>query len=124
MSSSIAPRVDFNFAHALAPFAHDEDLPLADVLTTADVERIFPQEQVCFGQTPGSFWTPAITLATMLRQMLCPDPSCRQAVANILLSLALCRDMDDELAHLDTSGYCRARAKIPALALKRLTLLV
>jgi hypothetical protein len=120
MSSFIETSHDFNYQHTFAPFAQGEDLPLADILSNADVERILAEENVTFGETSRSLWTPAITLATLLWQMLCPDPSCRQAVAHIFLCLALVRDP----VELDTAGYCRARAKLPASALKRVALLI
>src|SRR5665213_4305106 len=120
MSSSIETRPDFNFQHAFAPFAQDAELPFADLLTVSDVEQVCAEENISFGATPRSFWTPAITLAAFLWQMLDPDPSCRQAVANLLLSLALSCDPDK--LDLNTGNYCRARAKWTAPALERLTL--
>jgi putative transposase len=111
---------EFNFHHALAPFAQGADLPFAAVLTEADVRQIFAEEQVQFGQVRHSFWTPALTLWAFLWQVLSPDKSCRQAVANVALALALTGEPSD----LDTGLYCRARAKVPASALKRLAVLV
>lgn len=120
MSSFIETSHDFNFQHAFAPFAQGEELPLADIVTETDVKRIFAEAKVFFGQKLRAFWTPALTVATILWQKLSPDTSCRQAVANIVLCLALVRPPVD----LDTAGFCRARAKIPAVVLKRLTLLI
>jgi putative transposase len=110
----------FNFQNALAPFAQGADLPFADVLTEADVRQVFDDEHVQFGKVRHSFWTPALTLWAFLWQVLSADKSCRQAVANVALALAL----TGEPADLDTGLYCRARAKVPAAALKRLTVLV
>jgi hypothetical protein len=120
MASSTENRPEFNFHNALAPFAQGEDLPFADVLTEADVRQIFADEQVPFGQLRHSFWTPALTLWAFLWQVLSPDKSCRQAVANVALTQAVvCAPPE-----LDTGSYCRARAKLSAQALKRLALLV
>ena len=120
MFSFIETSHDFNFQHAFAPFAQGEELPLAGILTDTDVQRVFTEEKVAFGETSRSFWTPSIIMAAVLRQILSADTSCRQAVANIVLCLALAHDPVD----LDTGGYCRARAKIPAVVYKRLTLLI
>jgi putative transposase len=111
---------DFNFQHVLAPFAQADELPFADTLTEADVAQVFAEEKVSFGKTRLAFWTPALTLWAFLGQVLNSDKSCRQAVANVVLALALTREPDD----LDTGLYCRARAKLQPQALKRLTLLV
>ena len=94
----------------------------ASSLTLADVEQVCAEENIAFGATPRSFWTPALTLAAFLWQMLDPDPSCRQAVANLVLSLALSCEPDD--LDLNTGNYCRARTKWTAPALERLTLLL
>jgi hypothetical protein len=66
------------------------------------------------------FWTPALTLGAFLWQVLSPDKSCRQAVANVALALALTGEPSD----LDTGRYCRARAKMAATALQRSALRV
>jgi putative transposase len=120
MPSVAENRPEFNFQNALAPFAQGEDLPFADVLTADDVRQTFADEQVHFGQVRHSFWTPALTLWAFLWQVLSADKSCRQAVANVALSVAV----TGEPPELDTGLYCRARAKVSAQALKRLAVLV
>ena len=118
MSSYVENHQNFTFRNALAPFAQDPDLPLAEVLTEADVARIFAEEKVSFGKLAHSFWTPAITLWAFLWQVISPDKSCRQVVANVLMSFALSYEPED----IDTGLYCRARAKLPAAVLRRLAL--
>jgi hypothetical protein len=108
----------FSFQNTFAPFAQDADLPLADVLTEDDVARIVAEEEVSFGNLPRCFWTPALTLWAFLWQVLSPDQSCRQVVANVLLSFALSHDAED----IDTGLYCRARAKLPTALFRRLAL--
>jgi putative transposase len=110
----------FQSQHILAPFLQAEGLPLAEVLTETEIEQAFADEQVGFGQAQRSLWTPALTLWAFLGQVLSADPSCRQAVARVVVALALCRDPED----LDTAAYCRARAKLPAPVLRRLALQV
>src|ERR1022692_3679677 len=118
MSSYRDHHQDFSFRNALAPFAQDQDLPLAEVLSEADVVRIFAEEKVSFGKLAHSFWTPAITLWAFLWQVISPDKSCRQVVANVLMSFALSQEPED----IDTGLHCRARAKLPVAVLRRLSL--
>jgi putative transposase len=116
MSSYRDGRPDFNFRNTFAPFAQGKDLPFAEVLTEADVARIFAEEKCSFGTLARSFWTPALTLWAFLGQVLGADKSCRQAVANVLMSLAL----SHEPADIDTGLYCRARAKLSPIVMRRL----
>jgi hypothetical protein len=105
------------FHDTLAPFLQAEGLPFAGVLTTSDVEEACAAEGVAFGEAPRSFWTPALTLWTFLSQVLHADKSCRAAVARAVVALALSRDPQD----VNTGDYCRARAKLSAPLLERLT---
>ena len=116
MSSYLDGRQNFDFRNTFAPFAQDKDLPFAEVLTEADVARIFAEEKVSFGKLARSFWTPALTMWAFLWQVLGADKSCRQVVANVLMSLALSHDPED----IDTGLYCRARAKLPPAVFRRL----
>jgi len=118
MSSYLENYADFNLRNTFAPFAQDAELPLADVLTAADAQRIVAEEKVSFGNTPGATWTPALTLWAWLGQVLGDDKSCRQAVANFVLTFALSLEPEN----LDTGAYCRARAKLSARVLERLAL--
>jgi putative transposase len=111
---------DSPFQDTLAPFLQTEGLPFADVLTAHDVEEACAAEQVAFGDTTRAFWTPALTLWTFLSQVLHADKSCRAAVARAVVALALSRKPQD----VDTGDYCRARAKLSAPLLQRLTLQV
>src|SRR6266481_1531983 len=101
MSSYQDNQQNFNFRNTFAPFAQDQDLPLAEVLTEADVARIFAEEKVSFGKLARSLWTPALTLWAFLWQVLSADKSCRQVVANVLLSIAWSQEPDD----IDTGLY-------------------
>jgi putative transposase len=118
MSSYGDGHPDFTFRKTFAPFAQGKDLPFAEVFTEADVARIFAEEKCSFGTSARSFWTPALTLWAFLWQVISPDKSCRQAVANVLMSLAL----SHEPADIDTGLYCRARAKLSPAVLRRLAM--
>jgi hypothetical protein len=120
MSFSTNPSDASPFENVLAPFCQAEGLPFADVLTADDIAQALATEQVAFGQAAHSFWTPALTLWTFLSQVLDGHKSCRAAVERAVVALALSRPLED----LDTGNYCRARAKLPAVVLRRLTLQV
>ena len=122
MSSLLNNPPDFKFQNTFAPFAQDADLPFGDILTLADVEQIFADEEVSFGQTSRSFWTPALTTWAFIWQILSPDKSCRQTVANVIMFLSAVESA--KLGELDTTLYCRARAKVPARVFRRLAILV
>jgi putative transposase len=108
----------FNYRNSFAPFAQGVGLPFENVLTEDVVVRIIAEENVSFGKIARTIWTAPITLWALLWQVLGPDKSCRQAVANVMMTLALTRKPDN----LDTGLYCRARAKLPATVLRRLAL--
>ncbi len=118
MSSYLSPRLCLSFEQALAAFHHDEGLPFAAVLPAAVVEQAFVDEGVTFGATKKSVFTPALTLWAFLSQVLEDDKSCRAAVARVL---ALLVSSGQSSCSEDTAAYCRARAKLPATVLKRLT---
>src|SRR5438067_6563923 len=108
-----------SFEAALAPFIMDEGLPFADVLPAEQVEQACRDEHLSFGTTAHSVYNPVIVLWTFLSQVLSGDGrSCRAAAFRVLaLSLALGRGS----CSTDTGMYCRARAKLPAPLIRRLT---
>jgi len=120
MSFSTPPQGGSPFHDTLAPFLQAEGLPFAGVLSAHDVEEACAAEGVAFGEAARSFWTPALTLWTFLSQVLHADKSCRAAVARAVVALALSRNPQD----VNTGDYCRARAKLSAPLLQRLTLQV
>jgi putative transposase len=106
-----------SFERTLAPFLTDAGLPFAEVLSAEDVEAAFTAEKVDFGKARHAVFTPAVTLWAFLSQVLGKDKSCRAAVSRVLVLLvALARGPCSE----DTAAYCRARAKLPAVVLRRL----
>jgi putative transposase len=119
MSSYPSPRPRLSFEQSLAPFLLEEALPFADVLPAAVVEQALVEEDVVFGETEESVFTPPVMLWAWLSQVLEEDKSCRAAVSRVLaLRVALGQKPCSE----DTGPYCRARAKLPASVLRRLTL--
>jgi DDE family transposase len=109
------------FQRTLAPFLTDDGLSFAEVLSATEVEEAFTAAGADFGTSPGAVFTPAVTLWAFLSQVVCLDKSCRAAVARVLaLLLALERGPCSE----DTAAYCRARAKLPTVVVRRLALRV
>jgi hypothetical protein len=121
MPSYAVPDPCPQFAQALAPFLTEEGLPFAQVLPATDVAQAFADEGVTFGATPHAVFTPALTLWAFLSQVVDEAKSCRAAVLRVtVLLIALGRTPCAE----DTAAYCRARAKVPALVLRRLAVQV
>jgi len=78
-------------------------------------------DELCRGL--GHVWrkrvfTPLVTLWTFLTQVLSADACCRQAVARVLGFLSATAGLR---ASHDASAYCRARKRLPAELLPRLT---
>src|ERR1700722_16847225 len=119
MSSYRASRSCLSFEQALASFHNDKGLPFAEVLPAIVVAKAFADEEVDFGDTAASVFTPAVVLWAFLSQALEEDKSCRAAVSRIQAQLVA---SGKQPCSLDTGDYCRARAKIPCTVLERLAL--
>src|SRR4051812_47678067 len=100
-----------------AAFLQTDGLPLDDTFTAADVVNAFADAgSDCSGSAPAIF-TPLLTLWAFLGQWLHADHSCRAAV---LRSIVLCAALSRPMPATDTAAYCRARARLPTAALRRL----
>lgn len=107
-----------SFEAALAPLVRDDGLPFADVLPAEQIQQACRDEGVHFGATSRSVYTPAVVLWAFLSQVLRFDKSCRAAALRVVvLSVVLERGP----CSADTGRYCRARVKLPAALLRRLT---
>ena len=98
----------------LAAFLQSDGLPLADVLTPNDVVTAFAEAGAdCWGSAAAIF-TPLLTLWAFLGQLLHTDHSCRAAVLRVIV---LCAALERPIPASDTAAYCRARARLPTVAL-------
>src|SRR4051795_2807486 len=98
-------------------FLQADGLPLADVLTPDDVVTAFADAGAdCHGSATAIF-TPLLTLWAFLGQALHSDHSCRAAVLRVIV---LCAALSRPAPASDTAAYCRARARLPSAALRRL----
>ena len=107
----------------LQPFLQAPGLPFAGVLSEEEVEEAFAAEGVEFGQSGGSIFTPALTLWGFLSQVLHAGElrSCSAAVSRIIVLLVA---MGHDPCSSDTAAYCRARAKLPEVVIRRLAVQV
>ena len=102
------------FRSLLRSFAVDPG-PLTDhVLTAEHLARIIAEEA---GVTRDRVFTPAVTLAAFLGQVLSDDHSC-QAALDRLIARRAARGLPPCSA--DTGGYCKARQRLPEALLPRL----
>jgi len=88
-------------------FLREPDLCFGRLLPRGQVEEAIRRHHVVFRDC---LYTPLITLWTFLYQVLCPDPSCRSAVARLLAFLGI---RGDDSASADTGPYCKARERVP-----------
>ena len=100
-------------------FLQADGLPFGEVLSEDDIQRAFEAEKVAFAQDEGDIYTPAITLWAFLSQTLHAQRlrSCAAAVSRVMV---LCVTLGREPPSPDTGAYCRARAKLPEVVLRRL----
>jgi hypothetical protein len=90
---------------------------LEEVLTPEDVVTAFAAAGTdCRGSATAIF-TPLMTLWAFLGQLLHSDHSCRAAVLRVGV---LCAALARPVPATDTAAYCRARARLPTAALRRL----
>jgi hypothetical protein len=102
------------FRSLLRSFAVDPG-PLTDHLLTAEhLARAAAEET---GVTRDRVFTPAVTLATFLGQVLSDDHSC-QAALDRLIAWRAARGLPP--CSPDTGGYCKARRRLPEALLPRL----
>jgi hypothetical protein len=92
----------------------DPGLLFAHVLAPDEIARAVAREA---GGAAGRIFTPLVTLATFLAQVLSDDHSCRAAVARLKAWLTA-RGLPT--CSLATGGYCKARRRLPESLLPRL----
>lgn len=108
-----------SLATVLRSFASADGLSFGNALTEQDLQEACDAEDVYFGQGAHNVYTPAVTLWAFLAHCLSASKSCVAAVARVVvlrvaLGLTPCA--------AGSGAYCKARAKLPASLLRRLTL--
>ena len=112
-----------SFRLVLLSFLQHASLPFAQALSEESIQQAFDDEGVSFGQDERDVYTPALTLWAFLSQVLHKGEqrSCLAATARVVVLLtALGRGPCSD----NTGAYCRARAKLPVVVIRRLTLQV
>jgi len=95
-------------------FVIDPGLILDHVLSAEHIAAVVAQE---LGKTRDRIFTPLVTLAVFLAQVLGDDQTCLPAVAR-LLAWRIARGLPG--CSPDTGGYCKARQRLPETLLPRL----
>jgi len=94
---------------------HDPARLFAGLIDPATVEDALHQERVRWRDC---VFTPCVTLWAFLGQVLCPDHSCRAAVARLIAALVA---RGEAPCSPETGPYCKARQRLPVGLLSRLT---
>jgi hypothetical protein len=123
MSYEPTPETSKSNSLWLQPFLQAAGLPFAAVLTREDVDEAMATEGVSFGELDGSVFTPALTVWGWLSQVLHTGElrSCAAAVSRIAVLLI---SLECKPCSGDTGAYCRARAKVPEVVIRRLAVQV
>jgi len=117
-NNAAKPRTQFSLIHR--SLLHSNEMPFGWLVSDERITEIFAEERVVFGRTEDALYTPAITLWGLLSQVFFKEEqrSCLAAVVRIAaLWLAMGRQVDST----NTGAYCRARAKLPHTALRRIS---
>ena len=107
MAQHTQGRVVRQLHRARRELLNKSDLCFGHLLPREHVEQALARRSVIFREC---LYTPLVTLWTFLYQVLCPDPSCRAAVARLLAYLGAGGDTSASAA---TGAYCKARERIP-----------
>lgn len=97
-----------------------EHLPMADVLNCHVIEEVFEEHKIVFGIADEDVFTPAITLWAMVSQFLFSGSgrSCKAAAGRVV---SLWSRIAGRVVSQNAGNYCRAKAKIPMVAIREIT---
>ena len=102
--------------HHLQSLRNDPQHLFAGLLDPALVQDALKNEHAQWRD--GGVYSPLVTLWTFLGQVLCPDGSCRAAVARLIAALVA---RGEAPCSAQTGPYCKARQRLPMGVLERLT---
>lgn len=114
------PIVSRRFGLVVSAFLQGDGLHFAKTLPESDIQAAFDAEGIDFANDDDSVYTPEVTLWASLSQTLHKGEqrSCLAAVSRVaVLLVALGR----KPCAKNSGAYCRARAKMPEVVLRRLT---
>ena len=106
------------FQNVVRAFLSGIGLPFAEVLSAERIERVFRKHRCDFGQR--GVYSAAVMLWSFLSQVLRDgkEAACQAAVARVI---SYCQLNGLNAPTADTGDYCRARAKLPAAAIRELS---
>jgi hypothetical protein len=104
---SIRTRIEGQITQLKNRFGQVKDLPLGEVLPAEEVARAVEEE---VGAHRQRVFPPLVTLTTFIRQVLDPDHSCREAVAQVITERVA---GGEEACSSATGAYCQARQRLP-----------
>jgi len=98
-----------------------DGLPLSEVLNSPLIADVFEEEKVVFGIADEDVFTPAITLWAMVSQFLFSGAgrSCKSAASRVV---SLWAQTAGRVVAQNAGNYCRAKAKIPVAAVRKIAL--
>jgi putative transposase len=111
------------FRLVLSSFMQHSGLRFAEVLPEETIRQTFEEEGKLFAQGDKDLYTPALTLWTFLSQVLFKEEQ-RSCVAAVSRVIVLCVALARAPCSDNTGAYCRARAKLPLVVIRRLALAV
>lgn len=114
------PIVSRRFRLVSSSFLQKDGLHFAEALPEARIQEAFDAEGVDFAQDDDEFYTPSVTLWASLSQVLHKGEqrSCLAAVARVLVLLVA---LGRKPCAKNSGAYCRARARVSEVVLRRLT---
>ncbi len=114
------PIVSRRFRLVSSSFLQEDGLHFAEALPEARIQAAFDAEGLDFAQGDDEFYTPSVTLWASLSQVVHKDEqrSCLAAVARVLVLLVA---LGRKPCAKNSGAYCRARAKVSEVVLRRLT---
>lgn len=117
---TVARLLPYRFRIVLSSFQQHSGLPFADALSEERIADAFASEGVHAEPVEGDIYTPAVTLWAFLSQVLFKGEhrSCTAAVSRVAVLMGA---LGQRLPSSNTGAYCRARAKLPEQALRRVT---
>lgn len=107
MYQSIRTRLEGQIVKLKNRFGQVKELPLGEVLPTEVVAQAVEEE---VGAHRQRVFPPLVTLTTFIGQVLDPDHSCREAVAQVLAARVAA---GEEPCSSATGAYCQARQRLP-----------
>lgn len=97
-----------------------EDLPFTSILADERIAEIFEEEGISFGDGDDDVYTPVVALWALLSQVFFKGEQ-RSCLAAVVRVAALFLSLGRLISSVHTGAYCRARRKISAEVVRRIS---